>query len=329
MDDPFAIPDVIGHEDEADGGHGNAAGSDDPFAIPDVLPDQPEGAAPESHGVEDALLGLLDGVTLNHAGEIGNAASSLMGLGGEKDVPEHEIFDGMAPTYAGERVPDMESLYSDARKSLPGQIGHGVGLAGAGIGAAVAAGPGIATQGLTGAATGGLSAAGDADYDPLSSLAGAGVGGAFGLAGGALGKGVDAVRKWLGSSAEAGQGVLPGMKATTNADKARGAFKVDPFKDSLSTIGSKVAKSAALGAASSSAGHVAAYAGMPTLSWGVQSVLSSGRSKLPPEAEQQLTEAVLSGDDNKVIATNFKLQQRYPGYAKRLQDEIDSLNNGA
>jgi hypothetical protein len=35
---------------------------------------------------------------------------------------------------------------------------------------------------------------------------------------------------------------------------------------------------------------------------------------------------MVSGDDSKVIATNFKMQQRYPAYAKRLQDDLTSLN---
>jgi hypothetical protein len=55
-------------------------------------------------------------------------------------------------------------------------------------------------------------------------------------------------------------------------------------------------------------------------------VLSSGRSGLPPKAERDLTSALLAGDSDKFNAMNFKLQQRHPGYAKRLQDELNSLS---
>jgi hypothetical protein len=68
-----------------------------------------------------------------------------------------------------------------------------------------------------------------------------------------------------------------------------------------------------------------AYAGAPTTSWAVQSVLASGQSGLPPEDEQRLTDAVMSGDDQRVASASFVLGQRHPGYEKRLQDEYRSL----
>lgn len=69
-----------------------------------------------------------------------------------------------------------------------------------------------------------------------------------------------------------------------------------------------------------------AYAGQPALLYGVQTVLASGRSGLPAKAERDLTSALLAGDDDKFSAANFKAQQRFPAYAKRLQDELNSLS---
>lgn len=68
-----------------------------------------------------------------------------------------------------------------------------------------------------------------------------------------------------------------------------------------------------------------AYHGTPTTSWAVESVLSSGTHGLPEDAAQQLTEAVMSGDQAKLISTNFRLSQKYPAYAKRMTDEYQSL----
>jgi hypothetical protein len=69
-----------------------------------------------------------------------------------------------------------------------------------------------------------------------------------------------------------------------------------------------------------------AYAGAPALVYSLQTVLSSGDTGLPPAAQQQLTSALLSGDEGKLHAANFKLQQRHPGFAKRLQDQLNALS---
>ena len=75
-----------------------------------------------------------------------------------------------------------------------------------------------------------------------------------------------------------------------------------------------------------------AYAGTATLAYGIQSVLAGSHqgtpSGLPPEAEQRLTQAVVSGDDSKFAATDYELKQRYPAYAKRIEDELKALNEG-
>lgn len=69
-----------------------------------------------------------------------------------------------------------------------------------------------------------------------------------------------------------------------------------------------------------------AYAGQPAMIYSVQSVLSSGDSGLPEKAQRDLTSALLSGDEGKVDAINFKLMQRHAGYAKRLQDQLKALS---
>jgi hypothetical protein len=69
-----------------------------------------------------------------------------------------------------------------------------------------------------------------------------------------------------------------------------------------------------------------AYAGQPAMIYSVQSVLSSGDSGLPANAERDLTSALLAGDEGKIDAVNFKLMQRFPGYAKRLQEQLTSLS---
>lgn len=87
-------------------------------------------------------------------------------------------------------------------------------------------------------------------------------------------------------------------------------------------VGGQVA--GALGASSAQA-QEKAYGTAPTMAWAVQSVLAGGNTGLAPMDEQRLTEAVLSGDDDRVISANFTLQQKYPAYAARLQRELESL----
>lgn len=69
-----------------------------------------------------------------------------------------------------------------------------------------------------------------------------------------------------------------------------------------------------------------AYAGAPTLAWTLQSVLSGGDTGLSPEDEQRLTEAVVAGDEQKVFSTDFQLRMRNPAYARRIEEELRSLN---
>lgn len=68
-----------------------------------------------------------------------------------------------------------------------------------------------------------------------------------------------------------------------------------------------------------------AYATPATAEWVVQSVLTSGDTGLDDAQERRLTEAVYSGDKQRVIAANFALQQQNPGYARRIQRELEAL----
>lgn len=70
-----------------------------------------------------------------------------------------------------------------------------------------------------------------------------------------------------------------------------------------------------------------AQADAPTLSWTLQSVLSSGNTGLDPQDEQQLTEAVVNGDVKKIASLDWQLKQRSPRYAKRIEDELKALND--
>jgi hypothetical protein len=114
---------------------------------------------------------------------------------------------------------------------------------------------------------------------------------------------------------------LPGMvtKAAGSLDRAIGGGLGGGLGQAGAMSGGGPAKAKA---------QDVAYAGTPTTSWAVQSVLSSGTSGLSPEDEQRLTEAVMSGDEQKMISTNFLLAQRNPAYAKRMQDEYESLQHG-
>lgn len=60
--------------------------------------------------------------------------------------------------------------------------------------------------------------------------------------------------------------------------------------------------------------------------WAVQSVLYQGDSGLPPEAEQQLTEAVMSGDEEKLATANFLMSGKYPRFASALQKQMQTLS---
>ena len=72
--------------------------------------------------------------------------------------------------------------------------------------------------------------------------------------------------------------------------------------------------------------QIKAYAGVPSLTYAVHRVLSSDEAGLPDEARDQMTRAALAGDTNEVKSLHFRFSQRYPGYARKAQEQIDALN---
>jgi hypothetical protein len=100
---------------------------------------------------------------------------------------------------------------------------------------------------------------------------------------------------------------------------------VAPALRALGTAAAPVAGAAAGRVSKAQAQADVAYGTAPTMAWAVESVLTSGDSGLEPKDEQQLTEAVMSGDEDRVIAANFSLSQRSPAYAARLRRELESL----
>jgi hypothetical protein len=62
-----------------------------------------------------------------------------------------------------------------------------------------------------------------------------------------------------------------------------------------------------------------------TQSWAVESVLYQGNSGLPRDAEQQLTEAAMSGDPEKLATATFLLSGKYPRFSDALQKQRASL----
>lgn len=287
----------------------------------------------EQSGLPDWVMALTDGLTLNNAGELGNA---VMKTGSPDAIarkfgPSHEI-GGMAPTYAGDSpTPDMEALYALAEDSLGGKAAQLGGNAITGVAAGGLAPAGWAGQAAAGGATGALSAGGQTSWDDaLAVLGGGALGAGLGALGGYAAGGLSKLRGWLNGS--------PGEQGVSSAIQGNAGRLLDNIKFSDQTtltgavgqagkyLGIKAAQST-IPAAVAQGVTGAAYATFPTMAWGIEAVLSSGNSGLRPEEEQQLTEALMSGDKQKIIATNFKLQQRNPAYAKSLQDTLESVNS--
>lgn len=409
--DPYALPEVEGGEDES----ATEGAPFDPRHVPDVVDDAPAPEAAPRDWWEDLGLSAVDGLTLNHGAELGHLgerAGNAMADVAENAWGTHKI-DGMSPTKTGDSDLGLEELYALARESPAGKFGHGLGLVNTGVAMSRLAPTSVGGQAAAGALSGGLSTGGDTNYDPAATVAGAATGGVLGAAGGALGKGADAIRRWLGGSAPQGaQMALPGMapKVATNAERLaeKLALSLDDvtriptassklvgqgvLKAVQSPMGSgELLRSAGgalaaggpqtltplLGASKASAQDYdhgpfnettlrkpdpwrvdigdaqmqayrpeigeaqiqtitpvigeaqiqeKAYAGAPAMTYSMKTVLSSGDSGLPASAQRDLTSALLSGDEGKIDAINFKLCQRFPGYSKRLQDQLKSLS---
>lgn len=302
----------------------------------------PEPAEPEDELGDDALnllLGAEDGLTLGNTHNLGRIGAGIATRVSDLFSPSLER-DGMAPEYAGSRGAGdwLSELTDAAQETTAGKLGRAVGTGVTALGLGGVAGPSVGAQAMTGAGLGGAAAAGESDFDPLAILEGTAAGGALGATGGAFarGMGVRPTMPQLGRSAAVG-GVLGGV--TSPHDPLGGAARGAAYgaggrmvRGALpQSVGGAVRGMSQLGAAGAgtAAGALAqpdvAYGTAPTMAWGVQSVLSSGSSGLAPADEQRLTEAVLSGDMDKLISANFALQQRNPAYAARLQRELEAL----
>jgi hypothetical protein len=72
-------------------------------------------------------------------------------------------------------------------------------------------------------------------------------------------------------------------------------------------------------------GQQTAYATAPTLNYALQAVLSSGQTKLPKGEQDELTSALVSGDQGAISSAWFRAQQTVPGFAREVQDTLNSL----
>jgi hypothetical protein len=292
----------------------------------------------------DFLLGAEDGLTLGNTRNLGKIGAGIATGVSDALSPSLER-DGMAPEYVGERGDSdwLSALTNSAQETGAGKMGRVAGTGVTALGMGGTAGPSVAGQAAVGAGLSGAAAAGETDADLMSMLAAMPAGAALGGAGGALAGrvGQPLTAKRLGSSAMVGAGLgavtSPGdpvggaTRGAVHGAVGRAALGAMPqsMGAPLRALGAGAAAGAgalagAISPASAQAPDVA-YGTAPTMAWAVQSVLSSGSAGLAPADEQRLTEAVLSGDKDKLISANFALQQKNPAYAARLQRELESL----
>jgi hypothetical protein len=310
-----------------------------------VLPQEEAPAAParEPGTGEDWLdfvLGAEEGLTLGNTRNLGKVGAGI--ATGVSDVLSPSLErDGMEPEFVGGRGEEdwLSELTDRAQETGAGKLGRGAGTLVTALGTGGAAGAGIGAQAAVGAGLGGVSAAGESDGDWRAILAGMGEGAAFGAAGGALGKAGNAI-------AQSSDEILRTLRAPRIAQMIR-----HPVQSALTSLGRGAASSPrtmnALASTARGAGQFAAagggsmagmigkaqaqdvpdvaYGTAPTMAWAVQSVLTGGGTGLPPADEQRLTEAVISGDMDRLISANFALQQKNPAYAARLQRELEAL----
>lgn len=309
--------------------------------------------------------GMSEAATLNHAGEIGQVGSKIgtaladmlqpsrardgmePEFAGERGANADELVRrsmesgiGKAGYVAGVVAPAVASGGASAA-TLPARVGVG-----AAQGALAAGGDSghdplaMLTGGATGGALAGLGGALASKAEAavplthatraeqlLSTLSEAAKKG-----GGQMGTGA-AVGALLSGSKDpvdiakgAAMGALGGkaLGAAGGALPRLAPYAGDAFR-ALSTAAAPVAGATAGRTSKASAQADVAYGTAPTMAWAVESVLTSGNSGLDPKDEQQLTEAVMSGDEDRMIAANFALQQRSPRYAAQLRRELESL----
>ena len=69
-----------------------------------------------------------------------------------------------------------------------------------------------------------------------------------------------------------------------------------------------------------------AYGDRNTLNYALSAALHGGDTGLSQEDEATLTKAVVAGDQDAINAADFRLRQRYPAYARRIERELRALN---
>jgi hypothetical protein len=171
----------------------------------------------------------------------------------------------------------------------------------------------------------------------MAMLAAMPAGAAMGAAGGLVGKAGNGIAQNSGDILKALRtpGIAQMVRHPVQSALTMGARTVAQAPGPMNALATTARGAGQLGAATggSLAGMVGkaqaqesdAYGTAPAMAWAAQSVLGSGNSGLSPEDEQRLTEAMLDGDDDKVISANFALQMKNPAYAARLQRELGSL----
>lgn len=101
----------------------------------------------------------------------------------------------------------------------------------------------------------------------------------------------------------------------------------NPVAAALGRYGSELAwESGASRAKGDDGGEPTAYAGKASLNYAVTAALHGGNLNLSPADERALTSAVVNGDDAAIRAADFRLRQRYPAYARRVEHELRDMN---
>lgn len=279
-----------------------------------------------------------DGLPPTYAGSRGVDADELVKRGMETGA-------GKTGYVAGLAAPAVASGFAaPAAVGAQAAVGAGAGALAAGgesgydpLATLVGAGTGAALAGAGGAIAGHLG--GRATLAGVPSV---------GTRAEQLLEGLASSTRKLGAQAGVGAGIGAVTSGSTNPmEVLKGAGKGAATAAALGKLGGAAPKAApylapaarALGSSAAPLGGMfagraskaraqeadVAYGTAPTMHWAVQSVLTSGDTGLEPADEQRLTEAVMSGDEDKVISANFALQQRSPMYAARLRRELESL----
>jgi len=124
---------------------------------------------------------------------------------------------------------------------------------------------------------------------------------------------------------------LPRPRAEAPLPPWRGPAPPETFRDAALDLMPTLLRGSVTGAGHELRGYGEsgyAYADAGTLSYTLQSVLSSGDTGLPPEDQARLTDAVMSGDVSRVAAQDYLLKQRFPAYARRIERTLRDLNEG-